>query len=196
MKFIQTPLRDVILIETAVHGDARGFFYEVFNAQRFADGGIQAQFIQDNHSGSERGILRGLHLQARHPQGKLVRVVAGAVYDVAVDLRRNSLTAGQWYGAVLSSENKYQLWVPPGFAHGFYVLSDWAEFLYKVTDCYDPQSELTLRWDDESLKIEWPLLDGQAPRLSAKDQQGRSLMDLFQGIEDIDPVYGFFTGGV
>lgn len=189
MKFLQTPLRDVILIEPTVYGDTRGFFYEVFNEQRFAEGGIKAHFVQDNHSGSSRGILRGLHFQLRHPQGKLVRVTSGEVYDVAVDLRRSSPTYGQWYGEVISAENKRQLWVPPGFAHGFYVLSDWAEFLYKVTDRYDPQSEMTLRWDDETLKIEWPLLNKQTLNLSAKDQQGRSFTDLFLGFEDFDPVY-------
>ena len=189
MKFIETPLRDVILIEPTVYGDARGYFYEVYNEARFVAEGIHAQFIQDNHSGSARGILRGLHFQVRHPQGKLVRVAVGAVYDLVVDLRRSSVSYGQWYGTILSAENKRQVWVPPGFAHGFYVLSEWADFLYKITDRYDPQAEMTLRWDDPTLQIPWPLLDGQAPGLSAKDQNGRSFVDVFDGIDDIDPVY-------
>jgi dTDP-4-dehydrorhamnose 3,5-epimerase len=189
MKFVETPLRDVMLIEPSVYGDTRGFFFEVYNEHRFAEAGIQAHFIQDNHSGSGRGILRGLHFQVRHAQGKLVRVSAGEVFDLVVDLRRSSPTYGQWYGTNLSAENKHQLWIPPGFAHGFYVLSEWAEFLYKVTERYDPTGEVTLRWDEPSLNIPWPLLAGQAPVLSVKDQRGRSFQDLFIGIEEIDPVY-------
>jgi dTDP-4-dehydrorhamnose 3,5-epimerase len=173
MKFTPTLLPDVILIEPRVFGDSRGFFMETFQAQMFAEAGIQTNFVQDNHSGSQRGILRGLHYQICQPQGKLVRVVAGAVYDVVVDLRRKSPTFGQWVGTELSAENKYQLWIPAGFAHGFYVLSDWAEFTYKVTDYYAPQYERTLLWNDPQLAIDWPLVDGQMPQLSAKDTSGR-----------------------
>jgi dTDP-4-dehydrorhamnose 3,5-epimerase len=195
MKFIETPLSDVILIEPTVYGDSRGFFCEVYNAARFAEQGIQAHFIQENHSGSGQSILRGLHLQARHPQGKLVRVAVGEVYDLVVDLRLGSPTYGHWYGTNLSAENRLQLWIPPGFAHGFYVLSEWAEFLYKVTEPYDPASERTLRWNDASLNIPWPLLNGQPPKLSVKDQHGLSFADLFVGVEGIDPIYGIHPGG-
>jgi dTDP-4-dehydrorhamnose 3,5-epimerase len=172
MKFTPTSIPDVILIEPRVRGDSRGFFMETFNANAFAQAGIQPHFVQDNHSGSQKGILRGLHYQIQHAQGKLVRVVSGSVFDVVVDLRRSSPTFGQWVGTTISAENKCLLWIPPGFAHGFYVTSDWAEFVYKVTDFYAPEWERTLRWDDPALAVNWPLIDGQLPILSAKDSQG------------------------
>jgi dTDP-4-dehydrorhamnose 3,5-epimerase len=173
MKVTPTALPDVLLIEPQVFGDARGFFMESFNAHDFAAAtGVQRAFVQDNHSCSARGVLRGLHYQVRQAQGKLVRVVAGEVFDVAVDLRRSSSTFGQWAGARLSAQNKRQLWIPEGFAHGFLVLSDSAEFLYKTTDYYAPEHERSLRWDDPRLAIAWPL-EG-APVLSAKDQAAPS----------------------
>jgi dTDP-4-dehydrorhamnose 3,5-epimerase len=177
MNFTPTSIPDVILIEPQVFGDARGFFMETFQAQRFCEAGIPTQFVQDNHSGSRRGILRGLHYQIRQAQGKLVRVVAGEVFDVAVDLRRGSPTFGRWTGALVSAENKFQIWVPPGFAHGFYVTSEWAEVVYKTTDYYAPQWERTLLWSDPELAIQWPLPQGEAPLLSAKDAQGKLLRD-------------------
>jgi dTDP-4-dehydrorhamnose 3,5-epimerase len=143
----------------------------------FAESGIQASFVQDNHSGSQQGILRGLHYQICQAQGKLVRVIAGSVYDVVVDLRRNSPTFGQWMGTELSAENKRQLWIPAGYAHGFYVTSTWAEFTYKVTDYYAPQYERSLLWNDPQLGIEWPLVDGQPPLLSTKDANGKPLSE-------------------
>jgi dTDP-4-dehydrorhamnose 3,5-epimerase len=163
-----------LLIEPQVFGDARGFFMETFRASELSAQGINLQFVQDNHSGSQRGTLRGLHYQIRQPQGKLIRAVAGEIFDVAVDLRRSSPTFGQWVGANLSAENRHQMWVPPGFAHGFYVLSAWAEVVYKTTDYYAPEHERTIRWDDPTLKIEWPLVAGEAPRLSPKDMAGKA----------------------
>ncbi len=177
MRFTPTSIPDVILIEPKVFGDARGFMMETYQAQRFAEAGISANFVQDNHSGSCQGTLRGLHYQIQQAQGKLVRVVAGEVYDVAVDLRRSSPTFGKWIGMTLTAENKRQLWVPPGFGHGFYVLSEWAEFHYKVTDFYAPQWERTILWDDPALGISWPLIDGQPVLLSPKDAQGQRLAD-------------------
>lgn len=173
MKYLPTRIKDVLLIEPQVFGDARGFFMETFRASELSARGISYQFVQDNHSGSERGILRGLHYQVRQPQGKLIRAVAGEIFDVAVDLRRSSPTFGQWVGANLSAENRKQMWVPPGFAHGFYVLSAWAEVVYKTTDYYAPEHERTIRWDDPDLKIDWPLVGGAQPRLSTKDAAGR-----------------------
>jgi dTDP-4-dehydrorhamnose 3,5-epimerase len=174
MKSVQTAIRDVLILEPKVFGDERGFFFESFNAKVFAEAtGQQRTFVQDNHSRSQRGVLRGLHYQLQHPQGKLVRVTAGEVYDVAVDLRRQSPSFGQWVGVHLSAQNKRQLWVPEGFAHGFLVLSESAEFLYKTTDFYAPAHERCIRWDDATLGIDWPLQE--EPRLSAKDQQGLSL---------------------
>jgi dTDP-4-dehydrorhamnose 3,5-epimerase len=170
MKVTPTALADVLAIEPAVYGDDRGFFYESFNAKRMAAAGIDAAFVQDNHSRSARNVLRGLHYQIAHAQGKLVRVVAGEVYDIAVDLRRSSPTFGRWVGERLSAANKRMLWVPPGFAHGFLVLSDAAEFLYKTTDYWYPEHERTLKWDDPALGIDWPL-DGE-PILAAKDRAG------------------------
>ncbi|WP_027910132.1 dTDP-4-dehydrorhamnose 3,5-epimerase [Pseudomonas sp. URMO17WK12:I4] len=174
MHIIQTAIPDVLILEPKVFGDERGFFYESFNARAFSEAtGLNPNFVQDNHSRSQRGVLRGLHYQVEQAQGKLVRVTAGEVYDVAVDLRRQSPTFGQWVGAHLSADNKRQMWVPEGFAHGFLVLSEFAEFLYKTTDYYAPAHERCIRWDDPKLAIAWPL-QGE-PRLSAKDQQGLSL---------------------
>jgi len=177
MEFIPTSLPGVLLIQPKVFGDGRGFFMETYRSQRFVEAGIPAQFVQDNHSGSRQGILRGLHYQIRQPQGKLVRVVVGEIYDAIVDLRRSSPTFGGWEGIQLSAENKHQLWIPPGFAHGFYVLSEWAEVVYKTTDYYAPEWERTLLWNDPQLAIPWPLVDGQAPSLSQKDMQGVPLQD-------------------
>ena len=176
MKIIQTRLPGCAVLEPAVFGDERGFFYESFNARAFEQAtGRTCAFVQDNHSRSQRGVLRGLHYQLQQAQGKLVRVTAGEVYDVAVDIRRSSPTFGQWTGVHLSAENKRQLWLPEGFAHGFLVLSEYAEFLYKTTDYYAPAHERCIRWDDPSLAIAWPL--DSAPQLSAKDQAGLSLAD-------------------
>lgn len=173
MKFTPTAIPDVILIEPRVFGDSRGFFMETYQAKLFAEAGIPTSFVQDNHSGSPKGVLRGLHYQIRHAQGKLVRVIAGEVYDVVVDLRKSSPTFGNWMGMFLSAENKRQLWIPEGFAHGFLVTSEWAEFMYKVTDFYSPESERTILWNDSTIGIEWPCLDGGMPTLSAKDANGK-----------------------
>lgn len=177
MEFIRTSIPDVILIKPRVFGDARGFFMETYQQKVFTEAGIQAEFVQDNHSGSQKGILRGLHYQIQQPQGKLVRAIVGEVFDVAVDLRRSSPTFGKWVGVALSAENKDMLWIPPGFAHGFFVLSDWAEFTYKATDYYAPQWERTLMWNDSTLEITWPLAEGQTPLLSAKDTLGKSFQE-------------------
>lgn len=174
MKVAPTAIPDVMLIEPRVFGDERGFFFESFNQRAFEEAtGVTTQFVQDNHSRSVRGVLRGLHYQIQHPQGKLVRVVVGEVYDVAVDLRRSSPTFGKWVGAHLSAQNKAQFWVPAGFAHGFVVLSESAEFLYKTTDYYAPAHEKCIAWNDPFLDIQWPDL-GVAPQLSAKDAAGAS----------------------
>jgi len=175
MQFLPTKIPDVLLIEPKVFGDERGFFMETFQAERFAEHNISANFVQDNHSGSMQGILRGLHYQIRQPQGKLVRVIAGEIFDVAVDIRRSSPTFGQWAGMSLSATNKYQVWIPAGFAHGFYVVSDWAEVVYKASDYYAPQWERSLLWDDPVIGINWPLINGQSPTLSAKDAQASPL---------------------
>lgn len=172
MKVQATELREVLVFELDVHQDERGFFMESYDAARFAALGVPATFVQDNHSGSRQGVLRGLHYQVRHPQGKLVRVVRGEVFDVAVDLRRSSSTFGRWVGAHLSNDNRRQVWVPAGFAHGFYVLSEFADVLYKVTEIYDPASERTLLWNDPRLGIDWPLVGGRPPLLSQKDAAG------------------------
>ena len=169
MKFTPTRIPDVVLIEPKVFGDHRGFFMETWQAQVFAKAGIAAPFVQDNHSRSAHGILRGLHYQLKHPQGKLVRVISGEVFDVAVDIRKDSPTFGQWVGELLSADNRRMLWVPPGFAHGFYVLSDSAEFLYKCTEFYAPEHERSILWNDPTLAIAWPLPKGAEPVLSAKD---------------------------
>lgn len=170
MKQIKTAIPEVFLIEPKVFGDARGFFYESWNKRAFADMGLDMEFVQDNHSRSQRGVLRGLHYQIHHPQGKLVRVVVGEVFDVAVDLRRASPTFGQWVGFSLSAENKRMAWIPPGFAHGFYVISEVAEFLYKTTDYYFPEHERSLLWNDPAVGIDWPLAG--EPLLATKDAAG------------------------
>lgn len=175
MEFQKMEIPDVVLVKPKVFGDARGWFLESWEARKFAAAGLDVRFVQDNYSRSVRGTLRGLHYQIRQPQGKLVRVTQGEVFDVAVDIRKSSPTFGRWVGAILSGENKQQLWVPPGFAHGFYVLSESAEFFYKCSDFYAPEHERTLRWDDPKLAIAWPL-EG-APILSPKDQQGKPLAD-------------------
>ncbi len=177
MQRVTTPIDGVLLLEPQVFGDARGFFFESFNARRFEElAGTQPPFVQDNHSRSARGVLRGLHYQIRQPQGKLVRVVAGEVFDVAVDLRKSSATFGQWFGHRLSAENKLQLWIPPGFAHGFVVLSEYADFLYKTTDYWAPEHERCIRWNDADLAVAWPL-DGMAPIVSVKDAAGVAFRD-------------------
>lgn len=177
MEIQPTALPDVWIIVPQLFGDHRGFFMETYHAKRYAEAGIAATFVQDNHSGSRRGILRGLHYQIRHAQGKLVRAVVGSIFDVVVDLRRSSPTFGRWVGVELSAENHRQLWVPPGFAHGFYVLSDWAEVFYKATDFYAPEWERTLLWNDPALQIAWPIPTGEDPVLSEKDRQGKRLQD-------------------
>lgn len=180
-----TALPEVLILNPKVFGDARGFFYESFNARDFAQAtGVDTPFVQDNHSKSARGVLRGLHYQIEHAQGKLVRVVAGTVFDVAVDLRRSSPNFGRWVGVELSAENQRQLWVPAGFGHGFLVTSDSAEFLYKTTDYWYPEHERSLRWDDPTLGITWPL-NGTAPLLAAKDAQAPLLYDVevFDGVQ-------------
>ena len=174
MEFIQTDIPDVVLLEPKVFGDERGFFMETFRHNEFIEHCADRQFVQENHSRSKQGILRGLHYQLQQPQGKLVRVVSGCVYDVAVDVRRSSPTFGQWVGVELSAENKRQLWVPEGFAHGFYVMSESAEFVYRCTDYSAPEHERSLLWNDVTLNIDWPLVDGAAPALSAKDEAAAS----------------------
>ena len=177
MKFIDTEIADVKIVEVNVFGDERGFFMETFRADEFMKQTGAKPFVQYNHSKSTKGILRGLHFQQEQTQGKLVRVVSGAVYDVAVDMRQSSSTFGKAVGAVLSSDNKRQLWVPEGFAHGFYVMTDSAEFVYKCTDYYHPESEVSVCWDDAELAIDWPLIDGQSPQLSVKDADAFSFQD-------------------
>ena len=175
MKVIATALPEVLIIEPKVFGDARGFFFESFNQRAFNHAsGLDVQFVQDNHSRSTKGVLRGLHYQIKQPQGKLVRVAKGAVFDVAVDIRRESSNFGKWVGVELSEENNRQLWIPPGFAHGFLVLSDTADFLYKTTDYYAPEFERCLAWDDAEIGIGWPLA-GVPPKVSAKDSAGHRL---------------------
>ena len=176
MKATPTCIPEVLIIEPKVFGDARGFFYESFNQQAFAQAtGLDVAFVQDNHSRSAQGVLRGLHYQVQNPQGKLVRCVRGAVFDVAVDIRRSSPTFGQWVGVELSEDNHRQLWVPPGFAHGFLVLSASADFLYKTTDYYAPAHERCIAWNDPAIGIEWPA--GITPQLSAKDAVGAMLQN-------------------
>jgi dTDP-4-dehydrorhamnose 3,5-epimerase len=182
MNVIKTEIPDVLIFEPKVFGDDRGFFYESFNQKAFYDAtGLDVNFVQDNHSKSAKNVLRGLHYQIEHAQGKLVRVTQGEVFDVAVDMRASSATFGYWVGTHLSAENKRQMWVPPGFAHGFLVLSDTAEFLYKTTDFYAPQHECCLKWDDPTVGIEWPLQG--APILSAKDNLGLNLADALKFIK-------------
>lgn len=181
MTVTQTSLPGVLIIEPRVFGDSRGFFLESWNARTFAEiTGLQRDFVQDNHSRSQKGVLRGLHFQREHTQGKLVRVVSGRVFDVAVDVRRSSPTFGQWTGVELSAENHRQLWIPEGFAHGFLVLSESADFLYKTTDYYHPASDRTLLWNDSAVGIDWPLdeLGGAPLQLSVKDEVGATLDSL------------------
>ncbi|MDD2833539.1 MAG: dTDP-4-dehydrorhamnose 3,5-epimerase [Methylotenera sp.] len=184
MRVLSSSIPDVLILEPQVFGDDRGFFFESFNQQAFKKlTGVSAPFVQDNHSKSAANVLRGLHYQIEQAQGKLVRVVAGEVFDVAVDIRRHSSTFGQWVGAVLSAENKRQMWIPPGFAHGFLVLKDNTEFLYKTTDYYAPQHERCISWDDAEIGIEWPA--GVEPILSAKDRLGKAFSEaeIFEAIE-------------
>lgn len=176
MRVIPTAILDVLILEPKVFGDARGFFYESYNQKDFqAATGLKVEFVQDNHSRSGKNVLRGLHYQIRQPQGKLVRVVRGAVFDVAVDLRKSSATFGRWVGAELSEENARQMWIPPGFAHGFLVLSDTADFLYKTTDYYAPEHERSIIWNDADIAIEWPL--DNEPSLSEKDKKAKRFKD-------------------
>ncbi|CED70290.1 dTDP-6-deoxy-D-xylo-4-hexulose-3,5-epimerase [Aliivibrio wodanis] len=177
MKFIETNIPDVKIIEPQVFGDERGFFMETFRTTLFNEHCGEREFVQENHSKSGHGILRGLHYQTENTQGKLVRVTKGEVFDVAVDMRESSETFGQWVGVVLSEENKRQLWVPEGFAHGFYVMSEEAEFVYKCTDYYNPAAEASLKWNDPTVNVEWPLVNGAAPLLSAKDEAGICFKD-------------------
>ncbi|WP_153914052.1 dTDP-4-dehydrorhamnose 3,5-epimerase [Shewanella sp. TC10] len=177
MKFIETSIPDVKIIEPTVFGDDRGFFMETFRTELFNQHCGERVFVQENHSKSSHGILRGLHYQTENTQGKLVRVTSGEVFDVAVDMRKQSTTFGQWVGVLLSAENKRQLWVPEGFAHGFYVTSNEAEFVYKCTDVYNPNVEVSLKWDDPRVNIQWPLVDGVLPLLSGKDEAGVAFAD-------------------
>ena len=169
MQFIPTQIPDVIMVEPRVFGDSRGYFMETYQAERFAAAHIPTNFVQDNQSGSQQGTLRGLHYQIQQPQGKLMRALVGEIFDVAVDIRSSSPTFGSWVGMVLSAENKRQLWIPAGFAHGFYVLSEWAEISYKTTDYYAPQWERGILWSDPDLNIDWPLVDNKTPILSTRD---------------------------
>lgn len=175
MQFFSTNLSGVTLLEPKVFEDERGFFLESYRKDEFIRAGVLLDFVQDNHSRSRQGTLRGLHYQIKQPQGKLVRVVIGEIFDAAVDLRRSSPTFGHWLGVTLSAENKKQIWIPPGFAHGFYVVSEWAEMMYKTTDYYAPQFERTLLWNDPSIGIQWPIADEKPPLLSPKDAAGTLL---------------------
>lgn len=177
MKIIDTKIKDVKILRPEVFGDERGFFMETFRDNEFRAKVADYGFVQDNHSKSNQKVLRGLHYQIKHPQGKMVRVISGKVFDVAVDIRKNSPDFGRWTGAVLSAENKDMFWVPPGFAHGFYVMTDNAEFVYKCTDYYAPEYERTILWNDEKIGIDWPLVDGKEPVLSLKDKAGLLLED-------------------
>lgn len=182
MQFIHTAIPDIILIEPKIFGDYRGFFMETYQAQKFSAAGIPTDFVQDNHSGSTQGTLRGLHYQIQQVQGKLVRCVVGEIYDVAVDIRLSSPTFGLWVGEWLTAENKKMLWVPPGFAHGFYVKSEWGELVYKTTDYYAPEWDRSILWNDPKIGIEWPIPGDTAPILSKKDLEAKSLgeADLFE----------------
>ncbi|MEE9343399.1 MAG: dTDP-4-dehydrorhamnose 3,5-epimerase [Gammaproteobacteria bacterium] len=185
MKITPMAIPEVLLIQPAVFGDSRGFFQETWNHQAFSKHGLPANFVQDNHSRSGKGVLRGLHYQLKNPQGKLVRVVTGSVFDVAVDIRKGSPTFGQWVGAELTEDNYHQLYVPPGFAHGFCVLSERADFLYKCTNYYDPASEHGLRWDDPAIGIEWP---GSGFQVSEKDAKNSLLKDMGDHLFDYEEV--------
>ena len=178
MEFIRTKIPDIILIKPKVFGDDRGFFMETYRKEEFTEAGISMPLVQDNHSRSKKGVLRGLHFQVQPVQGKIVRVILGEVYDVSVDLRRSSPTFKHWVGINLSKKNKYQVWIPPGFAHGFYVLSEWAEVVYKVTDYWAPEGEKTLSWNDPDVSVDWPLNDANKPILSNKDNQGTLLREM------------------
>ncbi|WP_312213148.1 dTDP-4-dehydrorhamnose 3,5-epimerase [Pseudescherichia sp.] len=182
MNIIKTEIPDVLIFEPKVFGDDRGFFMESFNQQVFENAvGRKVNFVQDNHSKSAKGVLRGLHFQNKpHEQGKLVRCVAGEVFDVAVDIREGSPTYGKWVGVILSAENKRQLWIPEGFAHGFYVLSDSAEFVYKATNFYAPHAEKSILWSDKTLNITWPLIDSQQLSISEKDRNGLAFEEIFK----------------
>jgi dTDP-4-dehydrorhamnose 3,5-epimerase len=175
MEFQTTSIPGLLIALPQIYQDERGFFMETYRAEQFAAAGICTNFVQDNHSGSNQGVLRGLHYQIQQVQSKLVRVVIGEIFDVAVDLRRSSTTFGQWFGITLSSQNRFQMWIPKGFAHGFYVLSEWAEIVYKASDYYAPQWERTLLWNDSAIGIKWPLLGDVPLQISPKDAKGRTL---------------------
>ena len=177
MEYIRTAIPEVVLMKPKVFGDHRGFFLETFRQSEFDTFCGHHDFVQDNHSGSRQGILRGLHYQLHQTQGKLVRAAVGEVFDVAVDIRQGSPTFGKWVGAVLTAENRHQLWVPPGFAHGYYVISEWAEFFYKTTDYYAPEWERSILWNDPAIGIDWPLVDGILPTLSDRDAAAPILAD-------------------
>ncbi|MDW5286450.1 dTDP-4-dehydrorhamnose 3,5-epimerase [Alteromonas macleodii] len=177
MRVIKTDIPDIKVIEPQVFGDERGFFLETFRTDWFKNNCANVDFVQDNHSKSRQGILRGLHYQTVKPQGKLVRVVSGEVFDVTVDMRKDSPTYGRWFGVMLSAENKRLLWVPAGFAHGFYVVSETAEFVYKCTNYYHPESEISVKYDDPTLNIAWPLVNGEKPSLSGKDEAALAFVD-------------------
>lgn len=177
MNISPTNLNDCVVLDPIVHGDERGFFIESWNSRTFEEAGLNIEFVQDNHSRSARGVLRGLHFQVNTPQGKLVRVTRGSVYDAVVDLRRSSSTFGDWFGLELSEQNQRMLWVPPGFAHGFLVLSETADFQYKCTEYYSPRDDRGIRWNDPEIGIEWPLVDGIEPTLSEKDGAAPFLSD-------------------
>jgi len=177
LRISESKIKQVLIIEPNVFQDERGFFMETFRANLLAENGINYQFVQDNHSGSKKNILRGLHYQIKNPQGKLVRAIRGQIFDVAVDLRRSSDTFGKWVSIILSEENKKIFWIPPGFAHGYYVLSDWAEIVYKATDYYAPEYDRSLLWNDPDLGIDWPIPSGIEPILSQKDRNARRLKE-------------------
>ena len=181
MKIVETPLDGLVLIEPTVFGDARGYFYEMYHRRAYQNAGIDVEFVPDNRSASQQGVLRGLHFQKKNPQGKLVTALRGEVFDVAVDIRPNSSTFGQHYSVILSEDNKLQMYIPPGFAHGFAVLSDYAEFYYKCTTYYDPESESGISWNDETIAIDWPI---KKPILSAKDKILSSFQDYKNMLEN------------
>ena len=177
MEFIKLEIPEVILMKPNVHGDARGFFLETFRENEFAVLCAKTPFVQDNHAGSRQGVLRGLHYQIEHSQGKLIRAVRGEIFDVALDIRRSSPTFGKWVGATLSEQNRNQLWIPPHFAHGYFVVSEWAEVFYKTTDYYFPEFERTVYWNDPAIGIEWPFIEGHPVLISDKDNAGKLLVD-------------------
>jgi dTDP-4-dehydrorhamnose 3,5-epimerase len=177
MEIATAFIPDIKIITPKIFNDERGFFMETFQQEKYTQMGIDLPFVQDNHSGSNRGVLRGLHYQIKQPQGKLIWLARGEIFDVAVDLRRSSPTFGHWFGMTLTAKSKCQLWIPPGFAHGFYVVSEWAEVIYKATDIYAPQWERTLLWNDPEINIQWPISDGFNPLVSRKDEMGKKLRD-------------------